>query len=147
VTTTIAVSEPTTTTTTTSAPTTTVDRKTEIEAIFQDLEQRRLTALYEGDREAFAALFANDVYLERSLEAFDRVHFETEPTTVSLEVSRVLIDTDSCIAAEVATDYSPLLTGGKATTSEFVLESRNDIWRYSFIGKEWRCDGPHPLES
>ena len=37
---------PTTSTTTTLATTTTVDRITEIEAIYQDLEERRLDALY-----------------------------------------------------------------------------------------------------
>jgi hypothetical protein len=146
-TTTIAVSEPTTATTTTSAPTTTVDRTTEIEAIFQDLEQRRLTALYEDDREAFAALFANDAYLERSLESFDQVRFEKAPTTVDLKVSEVLVDNDLCIAAQVATDYSSLLVGGQTTTSEFVLERGNHSWAYSFIGEGWRCNGPHPLES
>ena len=47
------------TTTTTAATTTTVDRVAEIEAIFQDLEERRLQALYEGDKETFKSLFAN----------------------------------------------------------------------------------------
>ncbi len=56
-------------TTTTEATTTTLDRLAEIQAIFQDLEERRLQALYDGDREAFRALFANDEYMERSMGA------------------------------------------------------------------------------
>jgi hypothetical protein len=53
------------TTTTTAPPTTTSapDRLAEIQAIFQDLEERRLDALYRGDVEAFSALFANEAYL------------------------------------------------------------------------------------
>ncbi|HZJ47744.1 MAG TPA: hypothetical protein VFD97_01760, partial [Acidimicrobiia bacterium] len=75
--TTVAVLPTTTTslTTTTGATTTTVDRRSEIEAIFQDLEERRLQALYDGDREAFKALFANDEYRDRSLALFDLVEF------------------------------------------------------------------------
>ncbi|MEN8234948.1 MAG: hypothetical protein ABFR89_08530, partial [Actinomycetota bacterium] len=53
----------TTATTTTQATTTTVDRVAEIEAIFQDLEERRLQALYDGDVEAFKSLFANEEYM------------------------------------------------------------------------------------
>ncbi len=66
---------PATTTTTTVATTTTLDRLVEIEAIFQDLEERRLQALYEGDREAFQSLFANEEYMERSMGAFEVVEF------------------------------------------------------------------------
>ena len=69
-TTTVSTIPPTSSTTTTEATTTTVDRLVEIEAIFQDLEERRLQALYDGDREAFRALFANDEYMERSMGAF-----------------------------------------------------------------------------
>ena len=49
-----------TTTTTMTAPTTTLDRLTEIQAIFQDLEVRRLQAIMDQDEEAFRSLFAND---------------------------------------------------------------------------------------
>ncbi len=65
------------TTTTTAATTTTVDRIAEIQAIFQDLEERRLQALYEGDTETFKSLFANKEYLQRSLGAFDVVEFDS----------------------------------------------------------------------
>ena len=74
-TTTTTTVPPSSSTTTTEATTTTVDRLAEIEAIFQDLEERRLQALYDGDREAFQALFANDEYMERSMGAFDVVEF------------------------------------------------------------------------
>ena len=71
--TTTAAPSSSTTTSTTAPPTTTTtmeaDRLAQIQAIFQDLEERRLDALYRGDVEAFSALFANEAYLERSLEA------------------------------------------------------------------------------
>ena len=144
-TTTIAVSETTTATTTTSAPTTTVDRTTEIEAIFQDLEQRRLTSLYEGDREAFAALFANDAYLKGSLEAFGVVDFETPPK-VDVTILDVATDTDECLAA--LTELTILETGQKAEASTVVLQRSPSSWGFSFAftGKEgWLCNGPHPF--
>jgi len=40
----------------------------EIEAILQDLEERRLDALYRGDEVAYRALFANEAYLEESIK-------------------------------------------------------------------------------
>lgn len=134
-------------TTTTVAPTTTIDREAEIEAIFQDLEQRRLTALYEGDEEAFKALFANEAYLERDFESFDLVVFKNEPEAATLRLVEVTFDSGRCIAAVVETQYSDILAGADATTSEFVIELAGGKWGYSFIGEGWRCEGPHPLES
>jgi hypothetical protein len=75
-----------------------MDRRSEIEAIFQDLEERRLQALYDGDREAFKALFANDEYMERSLVAFDLVEFDGPPS-VRVEIVEVVADQPTCIAA------------------------------------------------
>ena len=60
-------------TTTTEPTTTTLDRLTEVTAIFTDLEQRRLEAIYTGDVDAFTALFADTPYLDRSLEVFDLI--------------------------------------------------------------------------
>jgi uncharacterized membrane protein YjjP (DUF1212 family) len=81
---------PSSSTTTTEATTTTVDRVAEIEAIFQDLEERRLQALYDGDREAFQALFANDEYMERSLALFDLVDFAEDWVPPAVLVVSVL---------------------------------------------------------
>jgi hypothetical protein len=140
----------TTTTSTTLAPTTvppapatTVDRKAEIEAIFQDLEQRRLTALYEGDREAFAALFANDGYLQRSLEAFDLAEFESSPV-VHVAVLDVVVDRQSCIA--VKRQLTRVDSKEIATPIVGVLEPTETGWGLSFVGEGWTCDGSHPLE-
>ncbi|MGB5566514.1 MAG: hypothetical protein WBN93_09300, partial [Acidimicrobiia bacterium] len=93
-------------TTTTEATTTTLDRLAEIQAIFQDLEERRLQALYDGDREAFRALFANDEYMERSMALFDLVEFADGWVQPMVSVVIVLADSVDCVAAEVGTDYS-----------------------------------------
>ncbi|MDK1011588.1 MAG: hypothetical protein QGM48_11095, partial [Actinomycetota bacterium] len=66
---------PATTTTSTPVPsttsvvetTTTLDRVAEIQAIFQELEVRRLQAIMDQDEEAFCAVFANEEYEERSV--------------------------------------------------------------------------------
>ena len=96
----------TTAPTTTVAPTTTMDRLAEIEAIYQDLEERRLDALYRGDREAFAGLFANEAYLDRSIGAFDVVEFDDPPGLVAIDVLEVLVDDSECLAARILTDAS-----------------------------------------
>jgi hypothetical protein len=143
--TTIAVSEPPTITTTTSAPPTTVDRTAEIEAIFQDLEQRRLTSLYEGDHEGFAALFANDAYLEGSLEAFGVAEFESPPR-VDVAILDIATDTDECLAAVI--ELTILATGQRAEASTVVLQRSQSSWGFSFAftGEEgWLCNGPHPF--
>jgi hypothetical protein len=146
-TTTIAVSPATTTTTTASAPTTTADRTSEIEAIFQDLEQRRLTALYEGDREAFAALFANDAYLQRDRESFDFIEFISEPSSIVVRVEEVFADEPSCIAVNLYTDFRSTLGSESVGNGDVVLERADSGWGYSWAGEGWRCDGSHPLRS
>ena len=138
---------PTSSTTTTEATTTTVDRLAEIEAIFQDLEERRLQALYDGDREAFRALFANDEYMERSMALFDLVEFAEDWVQPMVSVVKVLVDSVDCVAAEVGTDYSSTLVAGGASSGVEVLEFRDDRWGISYAGEGWICDGPHPLSA
>lgn len=146
-----STSAATTTTATTAAPTsepapsttsTTVDRLTEIQQIFEDLERRRLDALYRGDVEAFSALFANEAYLERSLEAFELVEF-TGPPNVSVRIVRVIEDRDGCLAADTELARQ---TGGESSFAIVVLEPVNSYWGFSYIGEGWVCDGSHPLE-
>ena len=128
------------------APATTADRTAEIEAIFQDLEQRRLTALYEGDTAAFEVLFANDAYLERSLGAFEIVDFNERPTAAHVAVLSVLVDSPDCIAAVLAIDAVPELVGSEGTEHTTVLERRTETaWGLSYVGKGWECSGEHPL--
>lgn len=140
-TTTVATTTTTTPPTTTSAP----DRLAEIQAIFQDLEERRLDALYRGDVEAFSALFANEAYLERSLEALDKVAFIAPPFDVDVVVVSVLADTPGCIAAAVSSDYSRIFESGGVGTSTIVLSPVLGYWGYSYVGEGWICEGPHPL--
>jgi len=136
----------TSSTTTTAATTTTIDRMAEIQAIFQDLEERRLRALYDGDREAFKALFANDEYMQRSMGLFDLVRFVEGWSTPSLAVVSVIADDDFCIAAEVGGDYSGVFVDGGTGSAVHVIERMgDDEWGISYVGDGWVCDGPHPL--
>ena len=133
-----------TTSTTTLATTTTVDRITEIEAIYQDLEERRLDALYRGDREAFRAVHVDNGYLERSMELFDVVEFDGPPK-VDVEVIRVIHDGAECIAAETVVDRTDRQVTSDPTVE--VLELRGGRWLISFVGTGWICNGPHPSDT
>jgi hypothetical protein len=132
-------------TTSTAATTTTVDRVAEIEAIFQDLEERRLQALYEGDEEAFKSLFANNEYMQRSLALFDLVEFVDHPQPGRVDVLQLLYEGDECLAAEVETRYRDVLAEGVTATKIMVLERVNGSWSISFTGEGWACEGPHPF--
>ncbi len=127
------------------ATTTTVDRVAEIEAIFQDLEERRLQALYEGDKEAFKSLFANKEYLQRSLGVLDRVEFVARPDEVVVDLVAVIGDTGECIAARVLTDAVQSLGPKGMSDRIMVLELVEDRWGFSYIGEGWACEGPHPF--
>lgn len=133
------------TTTTTAATTTTVDRIAEIQAIFQDLEERRLQALYEGDTETFKSLFANKEYLQRSLALFDLVGFADNWQMPSLAVSEVLADEDACIAVRLDADYTSVLIAGRQVSSTHVVEVEDGDWGISYVGEGWACEGPHPF--
>lgn len=136
---------PTTTTTTTHATTITVDRLAEIEAIFQDLEERRLQALYDGDEETFTSLFANKEYMQRSLGAFDVVEFKAEWRTPAVAAVEVLHDDPGCIAVRTATDFSGVFVGGSTDEVIEAVESIGSGWGMSYAGEGWTCDGPHPF--
>ncbi len=139
---------PTTATTTTLATTTTVDRVAEIEAIYQDLEERRLDALYQGDEVAYRALFANDGYMEASMGAFDVIEFSGPPTDVSLWVEEVLQDSGVCLAARVGFGPVDSIVGSAETSRLLVLEPGDDgAWGFSYTGEGCVCDGPHPFSS
>ncbi|MCB1247213.1 MAG: hypothetical protein KDB69_08105, partial [Acidimicrobiia bacterium] len=91
--------------TTTLAPTTTLDRIAEIEAIFLDLERRRLQAIKDQDEEAYRAVFANEFYEEASMVVFDEVDV-IDPNAVKLTVLDILVDRDDCIAGLVESDLT-----------------------------------------
>jgi hypothetical protein len=143
-TTTPMTSTPTTTiTATTAAPTTTIDRITEITRIFEDLERRRLAAIYAGDRDAFRTLFADTPYLDRSLEVFDLVAPGTPPA-ITIEVIEVLRDDDRCLAVWAAAEVD----GQRVKPTTTVLAKTVGGWAFAFVTDErggWMCDGKHPL--
>ncbi len=145
-----SVATTSTTTTTTLATTTTVDRITEIEAIYQDLEERRLDALYRGDEEAYRALFANAAYMEASLVLFDVVDFLDDWQPIDVVVMEIVHDSTDCMAVQTATDYTAVFVDGEIGDTIEVLErlDRSEIeWGISFVGKGWTCEGTHPFDS
>ncbi len=133
------------TTTTTAATTTTIDRIAEIEAIFQDLERRRLIALYTHDEDSFRQTFSNERYLEESLILLDYDTFIADPSSVEVQIVEVLADSEKCIAALVEIDLSGITEEGGLGITQQVVENVEGIWGNSYTGKGWACDGPHPL--
>ncbi len=135
---------PTTATTTTLATTTTVDRVAEIEAILQSLEQRRIDAVYQDDRDAYRALFANEGFMEASMVVFDELEFDTPPV-VEVEVQALLHDGAECVAARRVLHRFDL--DASSGPGFEVIELRDGEWLISFVGTGWTCDGPHPFDS
>jgi hypothetical protein len=133
------------TTTTMPITTTTLDRLAEIQAIFQDLEVRRLQAIMDQDEVAFRAVFANDEYAERSMVELDLVTV-LDPRAAEFSVTEVHADTPECIAVGAVVNASQSTKGGGiAVDSDYVIEISNDRWGYSWIGEGWRCIGSHPF--
>lgn len=128
----------------TIATTTTIDRVAEIEAIFQDLERRRLQAILDQDEEAFRALFANEEYLERSLVTMDLVSV-VDPSAAFIVDAVVFEDSDACLGISATWDLTEAVEGGGVGTDDYVLEPMQNAWGFSWVGEGWRCDGPHPL--
>jgi hypothetical protein len=128
-----------------STTATAVDRLAEIEAIFQNLEERRLQALYEGDQEAFESLFANKEYMQKSLVLFDLVEFVDGWHAPGLAVVNVLADGEDCIAVRIEWDYSGTFVAANPADVVEVVESVDDKWGISYSGEGWACEGSHPL--
>ena len=133
---------------TTSSVTTTTqpNRLAEIQAIFQDLEERRLDALYRKDEEAFRELFANEGYLEESLVLFEVIEFATPPSETRLEVLELVADNRGCVAADVRYFGNSAISDGGEVRDVWVIElTSSSTWGLSFVGAGWTCDGPHPF--
>jgi hypothetical protein len=129
------------------ATSTTVDRLTEIAAIFEDLERRRLQAIFDQDEEAFRAVHANDAYLNESLVVLDLVDI-LDPTADFRQVAiRLIAETETCIAAELDRDYTGILDSGERSSDIYVAEltASASSWGLVWVGGGWACDGPHPL--
>ena len=143
----MTTTEPVAATTTADQPatTTTLDRIAEIEAIFQDLEVRRLQAIMDQDEDAFRAVFANEEYAERSLGGMVLVTV-IDPSAAVFTVREVFVDETDCIAVSAVTDGSKAVVGADiGESSDYVLEARDGSWGFSWAGSGWRCDGPHPF--
>ncbi len=141
----VTTSTSTTTTTTTLATTTTLDRVAEIQAIFQDLEVRRLQAIMDQDEEAFRSVFANAEYEERSMVLLDDVTV-IDPQAVMFTVTEVFSDGPDCIAVDAVVDASLAIQGGGVSAGrDHVIEVSESSWGLSWVGDGWRCVGPHPF--
>ncbi len=128
--------------------TTTVDRLTEVEAIFRDLEFRRLDALYREDERAFRELFSNEAYLEQSLAAMGQLNFVAEPAADSLMIHVIDLQKDSpdCLVARVSLDATAALgPGARDELTQVLTPAATGRWAYSYGGEGWYCDGAHPL--
>jgi hypothetical protein len=134
----------TTSTTVATTTTTTVDRLTEIAAIFEDLERRRLQAIFDQDEEAFRAVHANKGYEELSLQVMNLL-IVTDPQAASIHVEEVLEDSDECLAVRASIDLTTATEGGELRTNVHVIERSGAGWGFSWTGEGWRCIGPHPL--
>jgi len=146
-TTTTATVTPSTAPTTTVdvSTTTTVDRLSEIQAIFEDLERRRLQALFSGDRDAFGGLFTDTPYRKKSLDAFDQAA-SGQPPDLKIRILEVLRDDAKCLVFVASTTSS--LSTGPPLTDTTTLQPLNKGWGYAYVeaGRgDWLCEGPHPL--
>jgi len=138
--------EITTTTTVSPQTTTTIDRISEVQAIFEDLERRRLQAIFDQDEEAFRAVYANEAYLEQSLKAYESL-VVVDPTALVTSAFELLVDNAECLAAKISRDYRNTLESGGESQRRYILERVGDRWGLSWVGEGWECDGPHPLSS
>lgn len=133
------------TTTTTQATTATLDRVAEIAALFEDLERRRLQAIFDQDEEAFRAVYANAEYRDRSLQILDLAKVVDPEGDFHQRVLSVEADFDGCIAATLERDHSTVLENGGPGSRVYVIELVDGLWGLSWVGEGWACDGPHPF--
>lgn len=131
--------------TTTTVTTTTVDRVAEIAAIFEDIERRRLQAIFDQNEAAFRALYANTEFLRQSLQLFELVIFLASPANADVTVTHILADSVDCVTAVVVTDLTGITVGGGAAGKQQTLEYTSEGWGISYVGEDWACDGPHPF--
>lgn len=133
------------TTTTTQATTATLDRVAEIAALFEDLERRRLQAIFDQDEEAFRAVYANDAYEEESILVLTLATVLDPSGSFSQRLVELVADQPMCLAATLTRDYTGVLVGGAETTKTYVIELIDGSWGLSWVGEDWACDKPHPF--
>lgn len=131
----------------TVATSTTLDRLAEVEAIVQDLEERRLDALYRRDLEALREVYASEGLYERVVPVVGQLQFAKPPWSIDVDVTEILLDQTDCLAAKISFDNREAL-GPEALEQHVVIlqPSRPFRWGYSYLGTGWLCDGPHPFD-
>lgn len=149
---TVTTTDPSTTIPVGEVPPAPTDRIAEIEAIFAELEFRRLDALYRQDEEAFRSVFANEAYHAATVEALGEITLSKEaiaaPTIrgVIVTVAELIVDSLDCLAARVVYDLSSILGPDDDRETLMVLTPVGDMWGLAYAGEGWLCEGPHPFE-
>lgn len=84
------------------------------------------------------------MYLDRDFAAFAALTVN-EDFAVSISNFLLLRMETQCAAFEAVIDNREAFDGGGTNVTRVVLEQVDGVWGYSWIGKGWQCDGPHPL--
>ena len=142
---TTTVTLPPTTTITPTTTTTTIDRLSEIQAIYEDLENQRVQALWAGNREVFLSLFTDTPYRDESLRALDLVD-TGEPPVLIIEIDEIFMDDSECLVFVASTIIADSEDRPKAHT--VTLQPLANGWGYAYVSDDpggWLCTEPHPL--
>jgi hypothetical protein len=130
---------------TTEITTTTVDRLSEIQAIYEDLEHRRVNALWSADADSFVSLFVDNAYREESLRALDFVE-PGDPPDLIIDIIRIIKDDPGCL---VFVERTAIAASENPPTEQTVtLQPTQDGWGYAYVSDGpggWLCTDPHPL--
>jgi 3-dehydroquinate dehydratase len=125
---------------------TTLDRLAEVEAIVQDLEERRLDALYRKDIEALREVFASEGLYEQTVAIIDQVELR-EGTQVEVHISELLADEPNCLAAQLDFRYREVSGETETETVLTVLQpTDSNAWGFAYYGQGWLCNGPNPMD-
>ena len=125
--------------------TTTIDRLSEIQAIYEDLEHRRVNALWSTDRDSFVSLFVDNAYKEESLRALDVVE-PGDPPRLCIDSSRVIKDEPGCLVFVESTTIAD--SENPPTEHTVTLQPTQDGGGYAYVSDGpggWLCTEPHPL--
>ena len=129
----------------TEITTTTVDRLSEIQAIYEDLERRRVIALWSSDTDSFVSLFVDNAYREESLRALDLVELG-DPPHLTIEIIRIIKDDPGCLVFVESTTIAA--SENPPTEQTVTLQPTQDGWGYAYVSDGpggWLCTEPHPL--
>ena len=116
----------------------------EVQAIFEDLEHRRLRAILDQDEDAYRSVFANEYYEEASIAAMNLVTV-SDPAGSRILISEILVDKPDCIATNAEVDHRASVVDGGVSSFEWVIQRVGRNWGFSWAGEGWLCEGSHPL--